>query len=79
MALWIGLVLGWFVLALVGALALGRVLGGLDRPLRRVAGGTESPAASAPRVEPPVEPPAASHAAGRRTRHHVRRRARPAA
>ena len=49
MALWIGLVLGWFVLALVGALALGRVLRGLDRPIRgaRVSGLADGPEADA--------------------------------
>jgi hypothetical protein len=34
MALWIGLLAAWFAVALLGALALGRILRGLDRPLR---------------------------------------------
>jgi hypothetical protein len=74
MALWIGLLLAWFAVALVGGLALGRVLRGLDRPVR-VATPASAPSGSPAKVD-------ATAPAGRpdgRAALQIRRRPTPAA
>ncbi len=80
MALWIGLLLAWFVLALVGALALGRVLRGLNRPLRTA----PHRAVDASKVTGPAglaitESSGPTDPSARRSRHGLRRRPTPAA
>jgi hypothetical protein len=62
MALWIGLLLAWFVVALVGGLALGRVLRGLDRPVRLPSAGPASTGSATPAARPPALPDASDEA-----------------